>query len=387
MAGLGSVPADISLLEFLEQRPRDQHQAIVNGFAWKGERKIDIASDDFDEELGDALEEEHKPVAVSAGARPPWRVLEQNPHLQVQDIPGKGKGVVATAEIKANTLLVREKGLAGSNDQLAAALLLFPLAQPLAKAPFDENKEPGSFSPFPQFTLPTWNRAVLQVMANHFSPEQGVSLLLPFTARFNHNCVANAVWTIKGTNTMYLFAKDDIPAGREINIMYSCEEGHDKDAYFQCGCETKKAARGQLSAEYGRQARRLQLQFDRQGTASESRTARAQEITQQAAKSSKPSPFDRPQSLLPADLLAGGLNLAVRLVGVAQRSGSTGAFGPAQPVSAAEAEARFALRDSRTGQLTPTVRTHSEWQALIDSSEAYDATQKASFQQQLNERH
>ncbi|RSL78741.1 hypothetical protein CEP51_007931 [Fusarium floridanum] len=162
------------------------------------------------------------------------------PMYAIRDVPGKGKGLVATKPIPTGTRILTESPLLTSSiHQL-----------PEVKAAFIDqvNKLPAAEKvAFLDMALiqvdepdhPYWARFLVNCMEG---PEREIRCVYMTASRINHSCVSNAYHGWNGTlNKLTIQAIKDIAEGEEITICYFNKHKdrasrHDSLVTFTCTC-------------------------------------------------------------------------------------------------------------------------------------------------------
>ncbi|KAJ5312805.1 hypothetical protein N7508_003635 [Penicillium antarcticum] len=152
--------------------------------------------------------------------------MASQPLFEIRDIPGKGKGAIALEDIKGGTLILSEsilcmtpriwEGCSREERQSGFANQLRGLNQDQMQAFFDlQNRysEDGLIE-----GIMKTNGICSESDAN----TAGIFLLC---SRFNHSCLANAVYSWNTTNSYKtIYAVKNIPQGEEITVSYLANE-------------------------------------------------------------------------------------------------------------------------------------------------------------------
>ncbi|KAH7716356.1 hypothetical protein AAVH_16253 [Aphelenchoides avenae] len=154
--------------------------------------------------------------------------------IEVSDIPGKGKGVVATTDVKKGTLLLVSKALAIVGDGQSVGAVALAVKEKLKRRPemtgdvnalYDGNPREAEAPP-PQ-GIPDIDRLAKICKYNCFSFDGKGGFngwqfkgLWTLPSYFNHSCLRNAVHTFY-FDVMTVFAVDEIKEGEEVTLTYT----------------------------------------------------------------------------------------------------------------------------------------------------------------------
>ncbi|KAF9013373.1 hypothetical protein BDQ17DRAFT_1488421 [Cyathus striatus] len=171
----------------------------------------------------------------------------------VVDLPGKGKGLVATRNIEQGELLIQEKPLFVVPRQITTSPTTL-IAQLVSSLNITEQESfyGLSYVNFPEHLDPKKHPAevalvIFQTNAVSAGPE-GVGIF-PRMARLNHGCSSsfNAVYSWrKKEQELFVYALKSIPKGEELLTSYldTKKPRHERRAYllehygFKCMCRT-----------------------------------------------------------------------------------------------------------------------------------------------------
>ncbi|KAI5359844.1 putative SET domain, tetratricopeptide-like helical domain superfamily [Septoria linicola] len=170
-------------------------------------------------------------------------IVEDAPFAQ-QDVPGKGKGLVACRDIAAGTLLIKEAPLFTTESLCNASTIEKDLAQ-IVKSLSKEgqraflslhNNFKGEPNPFSN---------IVRSNGYPLGASSDIGGIFPLVSRINHSCLPNAqhAWSEK-LKSMLVHAVRDIKNGEELTLSYlnagpSTTRQHilKENFRFQCTCE------------------------------------------------------------------------------------------------------------------------------------------------------
>ncbi|EPQ54746.1 SET domain-containing protein [Gloeophyllum trabeum ATCC 11539] len=174
-----------------------------------------------------------------------------SPPFEVVDLPGRGKGLVATRDIKRGDLLIREAPLLRIPQQitssptalLSSLLSALPAASLSAFFALSAVHLPSSPDPDPL------DVALAIVQTNAVAAGEGHIGVFPTMARLNHACAGafNAVYSWRaGEGVLVVHAVRDVRRGEELLTTYmdTKRKREDRRAYllgqyaFNCTCAT-----------------------------------------------------------------------------------------------------------------------------------------------------
>lgn len=185
--------------------------------------------------------------------------------VEIRDIPGKGKGVVALVDVPAGTRIIKEAPVmtmtagdpAEVEEKIAKALSTLSSEQ---RAAFSElhNADPSH----PQHNWTTFNTNALPLGAG--SPKGAVYATL---CRINHSCLPNThhAWN-ENLKLETIHALRDISKGEEVTIAYTLDGTraerrallHNQFG-FECQCEVCSASDEDIAASDARRRQIAQL--------------------------------------------------------------------------------------------------------------------------------
>ena len=196
--------------------------------------------------------------------------------VALQDIPGKGRGVVAAKDLRRGQLLMFEEALITSHSPN----VLFPEGE--ISAEFERALQAMhtlqvARAPKPGLDLTdtrteSRKRDAEMFWTNAMPTEDGCSAVFPIVARFNHSCVPNALfhWSIELKKECVVVVQD-IQAGQEICVHYRendmfcsrAERQHmlQQGFGFECHCIACDSPRFVQSDSNRSEIRRLQQQL------------------------------------------------------------------------------------------------------------------------------
>ncbi|TKA32028.1 hypothetical protein B0A50_01274 [Salinomyces thailandicus] len=171
------------------------------------------------------------------------KMADETQLLLLEDVPGKGKGLIAREKISRGTCIVRETPLFTTDALEDPNNVEKDLARIVKSLPKDgqraflslHNNNPGS-DPFSN---------VVRSNGYPLGPSSDVGGIFPVVARFNHSCRPNAqhAWNDKH-HKMLVHAVRDVQPGDEVTLSYiaggpSSERKISIKTYFgfECACE------------------------------------------------------------------------------------------------------------------------------------------------------
>ncbi|QDS67497.1 hypothetical protein FKW77_001415 [Venturia effusa] len=175
-----------------------------------------------------------------------------NDLVEVKDIPGKGKGVVALKPLKAGACILAELPLfyipTGNEDTKPARILSafdkLPVATQTKYLDLHEwePKTPGTCLKSPRWkSRPAHERKIISI----FFCNNWDGRMMYMGSRFNHECVPSAESSFDGDGRYQAVLLRDVEMGEEVTVTYiwdespvSAEERREKLRLwgFECGC-------------------------------------------------------------------------------------------------------------------------------------------------------
>ncbi|CZT24363.1 uncharacterized protein RCC_10088 [Ramularia collo-cygni] len=170
--------------------------------------------------------------------------MVQNPLFVLQDIPGKGKGLVASCDINPGILLISETPLFTTESLQDVSTIEQDLAQIVKGLSKDDqraflllhNNFKGEPHPFSN---------IVRSNGYPLGPSSDIGGIFPLVSRINHSCRPNAqhAWN-EELKSMLVHAVREISAGEELTLSYlnggpSAQRKQIlKDNFrFDCACE------------------------------------------------------------------------------------------------------------------------------------------------------
>ena len=183
----------------------------------------------------------------------------------LEDVPGKGKGLIASQFIRRGTLIISEAPLFTTEGLQDPATIEKDLGKIVRGLPKDgvraflslHNNNPGS-EPFSN---------IIRSNGYPLGPESDIGGIFPLVARINHSCRPNAqhAWNDK-QQKMLVHAVRDIAAGDEFTLSYiaggpsNVRKSNIKTYFgFDCACElcSLPAAEQKVSDQHLEKAQQL----------------------------------------------------------------------------------------------------------------------------------
>lgn len=186
-----------------------------------------------------------------------------SPLFEIQEVPGKGKGLVARSNIAKGTRILYEQPLFTMVQFSPASLLENTIATQLRMLSRPQQRQ--FFSLHNNFPGRNPLTGIVRTNALPCGPDSLIGAIYATLCRANHSCLPNAnpSWN-DDFKAAALHAMRDIPAGEEITISY--DEGGPSSARrallrdnfgFDCTCEVCSLAPPELQVS---DARRVQIE-------------------------------------------------------------------------------------------------------------------------------
>ena len=256
----------------------DEHQAVADAWAWGGELLLSPASPSFDADFDTSFDTNTRMV-LDCSASCPWRVHFVSPLLAVRAIPGRGLGLVATAAIPRDTLLLHEEGAVGTRECCASWLAVTGGRASPQDAPLcgSTSTRLESWSPYRNVSREAWNLALCQLRENKFTlageggddsdseggggEEDERFVIFALASRINHSCSPSGMRHMHDDpSRISVFARRDLEEGEELTMRYSAEEGHGAcTEFFSCDCGVSLRERARASSKEATLAKELHL--------------------------------------------------------------------------------------------------------------------------------
>ncbi|PPJ52246.1 hypothetical protein CBER1_10515 [Cercospora berteroae] len=196
----------------------------------------------------------------------PSAIATDDPLFTQQEIPGKGKGLVANRSIPAGTLLISEEPLFTTESlqdantvekDLAAIVKALPKKGQRAFLSLHNNfkGEPNPFS------------NIVRSNGYPLGPSSGIGGIFPLVSRINHSCLPNAQHAWNSTqNRMLVHAVREIEEDEELTLSYlnggpsaTRQEILKQNFRFTCACELCSLSPQQLKSSDARLKRAQEL--------------------------------------------------------------------------------------------------------------------------------
>jgi hypothetical protein len=168
----------------------------------------------------------------------------QKPLFTLQDIPGKGKGLVATHDIQPGTLLISETPLLTTESLQDANTIEKDLAKIVRG--LDKEGQRAFLSLHNNFKgEPNPFSNIVRSNGYPLGPSSDIGGIFPLVSRINHSCRPNAqhAWNEK-VKGMLVHVVREIPSGEEITLSYlnggpstQRKQILSENFRFECSCE------------------------------------------------------------------------------------------------------------------------------------------------------
>jgi hypothetical protein len=169
------------------------------------------------------------------------------PLYTIEDVPGKGKGLIATKDIPKGTRIISEKPLLTSGQHVAdMSHLELRIYEQVCTLSTSQQHTFHSLSNIYPHTNPLerW-RGIFRTNALPMGPDLDIGGVFPTASRLNHACAPNAqnFWN-DNLNELTIHAVCAIPAGEEITITYlhaaenqaARQDELRRNFKFECAC-------------------------------------------------------------------------------------------------------------------------------------------------------
>lgn len=148
--------------------------------------------------------------------------------IHVTSLPNKGRGYVASRDIKRGEVILREEAISSNKSlvELTFKFILKAAEDPSLGEICHETEIKPIRSPLPKISDAAWSKATSQVSLNAFESilhdASKLFMLLPKVSYFNHCCNPNASnLRSKSITSSVVYAIADIKEGEEVTICYA----------------------------------------------------------------------------------------------------------------------------------------------------------------------